>query len=221
MTSDNLHTSERLRLAAIEAITELKRPLAAHEIEKWIAVHDPELALELHAKCYDYSRMILSLAPKVILLKFHLIGKLKGIDSRSTFYGIPCDLYDPTMWRQLGSNPVTKRPQRTHRRQRTESQAFAPPLSPPLIGSVQAGMSVLSNDANTDSTPWPVPNCIERGDPFWQMFMEAFPIPPSEISKEIVPRKSPNAGWIARVIREDVSIPGDEGIAKSRGLSTM
>jgi hypothetical protein len=90
--------SELLRQASCQAIKEAERPLSAHEIEPWIAQHDAILSHQLSSKCYDYVRIILSLAPTDLIMKYKYSGPSLGIDVRSTFYGLVGMIYDPSVW---------------------------------------------------------------------------------------------------------------------------
>jgi len=101
-------SSIRLRNAAVEAIFQAQRPMCAHEVQNWVKMNDPELFKEISSKCYDYVRMILSLAPSDMLVKYQTQKQISGIDSRSAFYGLPDIQYDPTHWMIARSKPSRK-----------------------------------------------------------------------------------------------------------------
>jgi hypothetical protein len=107
-TSSN-STSTRLRQAVQAAAAEFHCPVAGHELEKWIAEHDPPMAEELSRKCYDSIRIILSLTSEAIIAKFTCTGSIPGVDLRSRFYGSANMHYDPNMW--IPVNHRTKKDQ--------------------------------------------------------------------------------------------------------------
>jgi hypothetical protein len=118
-------TSTRLRQAALAAAAEFERPVTAHELEGWIAQHDPPLADDLSHKCYDYVRIILSLTPDTSLVKFTCTNDLLGIDRRSRFYGSAHSQYDPNVWIPVSHRTKKDRP----RPQQPSPERSARPIS--------------------------------------------------------------------------------------------
>ena len=95
---DDSHTSTRLRSAAVKAIQEAGRPIAAHELETWVTNNDKDLWKEVSKKCYDYVRIILSLTAKTIITKYKTDAIIPGVDKRAAFYGLTDETYDSTLW---------------------------------------------------------------------------------------------------------------------------
>jgi hypothetical protein len=115
----------RLRNSAIRAIIESRRPLAVHEIEEWLKTNDPAISEELTTKCYDYVRIILSLSPNNVLVKYRPLMFFEGVDNRALFYGIASTKYDPHIWL-----PAQERHCKSKRDRSTEDSADSSP-SPP------------------------------------------------------------------------------------------
>jgi hypothetical protein len=97
-SATDMAVSARVRAAAVRAIAEFGRPLTVHEIELWIVDHEPDLAIQITTKCYDYLRIILSLAPATMLVKCRSLVPVAGIDQRAGFFGLPSVAYDPARW---------------------------------------------------------------------------------------------------------------------------
>jgi hypothetical protein len=220
MSSDNSRTSERLRNAAVAAIADMKRPLAAHEIQTWISMHNPNLALELTGKCYDYVRMILSLANKDALQKFRFVGKITGIDCRSTFYGQPHGAYDSAMWRPIAQgHPKRATHTKIDRRKPIPRQSLEHPPPPgPLCDTPLSVGPTTANDANNPATSWlSMSRYMDHSDPFWPVLMEGFPsvqpdLPKEETTDEVIkPVISPGSRIVPPVLVEEIvsMIPKD------------
>lgn len=98
MSGDPNQTSTKLRNAAIELIKERKRPMASHEIEKWVRENDKSLCHLISSKCADYVRIILSVTQDNYLIKYKTLIPIPGVDKRSTFYGLVDGSYDSNEW---------------------------------------------------------------------------------------------------------------------------
>ncbi|OHT00901.1 hypothetical protein TRFO_32282 [Tritrichomonas foetus] len=107
-------TSSRVRVIAQEAIDSYNRPMTAHEIEKYIKLNDKDLWREVRSKCYDYVRMILSVAKLSEIIKYKCLKRLIGVDKRANFYGLSNKTYDPNVWVPLGkpSEPEMEEPEK-------------------------------------------------------------------------------------------------------------
>lgn len=97
------HTSAKLRVRAMQAITEAKRPLAASEIESSLRINDHHLFKEISAKCGDYLRVILSLTHSDVFSKYKPTKPIHGIDRRAIFFGLADGDYDPEQWKRVVS----------------------------------------------------------------------------------------------------------------------
>jgi hypothetical protein len=172
MSSEPKRTSHRLRLAALAAISDLKRPLAAPEIEAWIRAHDPILGTELQGKCYDYTRMILSLAQAGTFQILRLARTVKGIDRRSSFYGLPNLVYDSSIWTSVAPKPVKKATQRKPDKRRTRQTPLPRDTSTEPDDSQSTTPPCLP-DPPADPTNWmALTTFADRNDPFWPTLME-------------------------------------------------
>jgi hypothetical protein len=117
-------TSLKLRQAAMLAAEAFRRPITAHEVETWLANHDPDLWQEVAEKCHDYVRIILSLTPDDSVVKYKCRSHFPGADRRACFYGTCRGPYDPAIWQPI------RKGGKNHLRQPPD--AFAPfvPTSP-------------------------------------------------------------------------------------------
>jgi hypothetical protein len=189
--------SNRLRDAALNAIRESGRPMAASEIEDWVNLNAPILAQELSTKCYDYVRIILSLSPYDVLVKYKPTSPREGLDYRCAFYGVAGFKYDSDEWIQSDTKH-RKRPDTTAKRGRRdprprEGRMHAPPPSsaensPPLTpvqdecirqtpGSRQKIClfspapivpDLREMDSGVVSKAWATLSCLlTADDPFW------------------------------------------------------
>jgi hypothetical protein len=124
---------DRLRNAAIHAIKESGRPMAACEVEEWVSANTPNLAQELSTKCYDYVRIILSLSPYEVLAKYKPRLPREGLDHRCAFYGIHGARYDPQQWIQSDSKhrkrPINPPKREKRAQQPRKGRMHAPPPS--------------------------------------------------------------------------------------------
>jgi hypothetical protein len=171
-----------LRQASCQAIKEVGRPLTAHEIEAWIAQNDPPLSQQLSSKCYDYVRIILSLSPVDLIIKYKPSDRSLGIDVRSTFYGLVGVDYDPSTWNLLN---VKHRKCTISERIRTpgsrKSKSPAQPPEPPcqatkicLFQSMPIVPPIREVDQATVSRAWStLASVLTPNDSFWTEFMEA------------------------------------------------
>jgi hypothetical protein len=168
---DDKHTSTRLRSAAVEALKDTQRPMSAHEIESWIRERDAEFATEIAAKCYDYTRIILSLMPSSMICKYHCRGPIPGVDSRSTFYGLPNHSYDDEKWTQgikaKRKDPASK-PRRKPTERRNRPQKVHPPITSIFTTGPPAVMAIPCVDPTAYSNAWlGLSTLVDRGDFLW------------------------------------------------------
>jgi hypothetical protein len=125
--------------------------MAACEIEDWVNANDPILADELSTKCYDYVRIILSLSPCDVLVKYKPQFPREGLDYRCAFYGIHGARYDPQQWVQSDAK---------HRRRTANAVKREKGGPQPRKGRMHAPPP--SSDENSQpSTPVQV-ECMER-----------------------------------------------------------
>jgi hypothetical protein len=94
-------TSLKLRRAAMLASEAFRRPITAHEVETWLATHDPDLWQEVAEKCHDYVRIILSLTPDDSVVKYKCRSHFPGADRRACFYGSGHGPSDPAIWQPI------------------------------------------------------------------------------------------------------------------------
>jgi hypothetical protein len=204
MPGDNFPLSLRLRNSAIRAISEAGRPLAVHEIEGWLKANDHALSQELTTKCYDYVRIILSLSPTNVLVKYRPVMSIDGIDHRALFYGIASKKYDPHRW-LLGQEKHYKRkrdsaaddsadsspvPRSAKRRSKPAKVQEIPPsptlLAPPpkvlLFANAPAVPVIAEVDSIALANAWDTLTCVTLPDaPLWTELMVAM----NELKTEI------------------------------------
>lgn len=154
------HTSTKLRMAIPRALAYFGRPMSAHEFESWISANEPELALEVSLKCYDYVRMILSLTKPLFLAKYKCKIAPPGNDKRAAFYGIPDGIYSSN-WTKV--NPPRRKSRRTKRRsmRRTVRAPPPPPASkqkgdeevPGMIENEESDLFFFDEAKLTDDIP--------------------------------------------------------------------
>jgi hypothetical protein len=196
MSRDILPVSVRLRNSAIQAIAEVGRPLAVHEIEEWLKANNPAISQELTTKCYDYVRIILSLSPIDILVKYRPLIGIDGVDHRALFYGLTSKKYDPQMWlrtqvkhckskrnRSPDSSPDPRPPSRRHRAKPATNPA--PPSPPPkvlLFADAPAIPLAPEVDSVALENAWNTLACVTLPDaPLWKELLIAM----NEVKTEI------------------------------------
>jgi hypothetical protein len=188
-------TSTRLRAAAILALDEFKRPITAHEVEKWVQDHDPAMGNELSGKCYDYVRIILSLTDDGTIIKYKSQVGIPGVDPRAAFYGLTNGSYDVKQWVPVNGAVRKKR----HSNRGTTSDENSPPnvvdqetsqSGPVFVSqaavdeeSSQSGRVFVSQDVGaqkdelsgspSDQAWFGLTTLIPAKDPFWTAFMTA------------------------------------------------
>jgi hypothetical protein len=179
MTSgEAVPTSTRLRAAAILALAEFKRPITAHEVEKWVQEHDPKVWNELSGKCYDYVRIILSLTTDGTITKYKSTSALPGIDRRAAFYGLTNGNYDSNQW--VPVNAAVRKKLLPNARTTSEEN------SPPNVGDMETSQSApvfVSEDVGpqkerlpgspSDHSWFGLTTLVPAKDPFWTAFMTA------------------------------------------------
>jgi hypothetical protein len=181
------HTSARVRDAAIKAIGETKRPMTAHEIERWIEDHDDSLSNEIKRKCYDYTRMILSLSPPSIITKYQPGIVLPGADMRAAFYGLARERYPenwiPTMKTPTSAQfPASKPPPPA----RTRTAAQRAPKSSIFVPTPPAPIVVTA----VDNRPEPWPTCVpvwDRPSIFWVSPTDALDSGKADLPSGLIP----------------------------------
>jgi hypothetical protein len=168
--------------------------MAAHEITEWLNAHDPLLAREVATKCYDYVRIILSLSPADVLIKYRPIGRIDGIDQRAAFYGLAGVDYDSRAWilsdmkqRRRGPLPAG-RPSRRGKPKKVDTESTSEDSSPvpaqPIALEFSAPMPqricVFPNpvrnmqvmdpvDMRAVARAWEALTCVVAADdPLWQ-----------------------------------------------------
>jgi hypothetical protein len=195
--------STRLRNASVQAIREMARPMAAQEITDWLNEHDLDLAQQVAAKCYDYVRIILSLSPTNLLIKYRPVGRIDGVDQRAAFYGLAGVAYDSAAWtlsdlKQRKRIPSAtararpslrgKRPKANVRPPSEESSPLSTPGHPMELGlpapapqkiclfpNPIRNMQVMEPvDLRAVTKAWETLACIVRADdPLWQELQTA------------------------------------------------
>ena len=106
---DSAHTSVRLRNKALEAIRKTGRPMAATEIIDYIREHNPQLWNSISEKCDNYVRIILNLTRGSALLKYKPLKPIRGIDKRTSFFGLADVKYPEDQWVRFIPNPPTRK----------------------------------------------------------------------------------------------------------------
>jgi hypothetical protein len=186
MASNAIPISTRLRSSSVLAIQETGRPMTAHEIEDYLAERDPELWKQVSKKCYDYVRMILSLSPCDVIVKFRSLVERDGIDQRSAFYGLPGCEYNKAEWalselrqRRVGKSrslerqeksPLKSTPKRPKNESKKTSKKEAEPpqaffLFPPepiLVPVMQ-----VWDQAIVAKAWYTLASLVQPNDPFW------------------------------------------------------
>jgi hypothetical protein len=164
--------------------------MSAHEIEAWIRDHDRDLSREIRAKCYDYTRMILSLSPVSVICKYRAASTLPGVDARAAFYGLARERY-PAIWTLTSKMPKSKtspnlsRPspetrQRQIAPQPFQSSIFAPPQPPPV--------AVPTAHPQEATDPWPATNPFsERNDIVWVSGVNGADSGRSDLASGLIP----------------------------------
>jgi hypothetical protein len=162
----------RLRQAALDALEEFGRPFSVHELEGWIASHDPQLCQEIAKKCCDYIRVILSLTPDHSLTKYRCNPSALDGDPRVSYFGAPNAGYDPTKWRPWAKtgkrHPGTKR--RPQRKSSSISQAPTPPEREKWIlfgGPVVKSFSADVDDRTCEAAWFALRTLVPNDQPFW------------------------------------------------------
>jgi hypothetical protein len=178
-TMEKGHTSERLRLATVRAVNESQRPIAAHEVEEWINFNDAELSKELSSKCYDYVRIILSLTPRDMIVKYKCDFSVPGVDRRASFYGLPDCQYDPAIWKPIGRKSDKKRFARRDLNKNRPKEQLAkrqPPAGTDLqsLFGPQDFQPVVRNvdDRKCENAWFALTTFVPPNDDFWQSLME-------------------------------------------------
>ena len=138
---DPSHTSTQVRIVAQRILSTRERPLIAHEVEQWIAENDAELWAKVSTKCYDYVRMILSLANNNLICKYKCHANLPGIDRRAVFYGIPARDYGEMFTQLTGSGSRKKRRKGRRRKRRRLKKKPQPPRPKPSDKSSSAAQT--------------------------------------------------------------------------------
>jgi hypothetical protein len=165
-------TSTKLRIAAMTAVVSFKRPITAHELEKWLSVNDPDLWSEVSEKCYDYVRIILALSPDDSLIKYKCLSIVPGADRRACFYGSADDLYDPSLWTPLRKG-----------RRRSPNQ-FEKPIPPPVATYSPPDSLFFPNrvimpfkanvtNAECEQAWFALTTLVPSREPFWDEFQTA------------------------------------------------
>jgi hypothetical protein len=159
---------------------DMQRPIAAHEVEQWIAQNNTELAKELSTKCYDYVRIILSLTPRDTIMKFKCDVSFPGVDRRAAFYGLPDWNYDPAIWRAIGGKNGKRRQVRKEAVKQTPPAAPekksepAKIVVPSLFGGPEVKRSIRMVDERACESAWfALTTFVPPNDDFWQTFMDA------------------------------------------------
>lgn len=159
---NSTHTSSKVRTIVPIAIASSTRPITVHELERWIATNEPDLWWEVSNKCYDYVRVILSLASPETVLKFRCTTGMPGVDKRAVFYGLPDATYDAS-WK------ATNRPKqkvKVKRRRLVRHRLRTLPLSPSSTSTSSSWPVLLSPEESTSpSNPtnrYPVREVAEK-----------------------------------------------------------
>jgi hypothetical protein len=195
--TDMFPTSAKLRLAAISAVKELRRPIAAHELERWIAIRDPSLWNEISKKCYDYVRIILSITTDNSIIKYKHNTPFPGIDCRSGFFGLPDGHYDPLLW-----TPISSGKRRARRHAPAPMVAHVPQMEAPGRPRMVVERKV---EGITCEKCWArLMTTMPSKEPFWMALVSAI----DAVNKKTAGGKLP-AVAVQEVISEHQVLAGD------------
>jgi hypothetical protein len=181
--------SSRLRAACLHALADLKRPISAHEVERWVEEHDRALWNDISQKCYDYVRIILSLTSDGTSVKYKSLIGVSGVDPRASFYGLSNTTYDPTQWKLI-NRIRRKSPPDVGPPRREKSRATSEESSPPAVADEDASPAVPAVSAAVPQAPSPpkdpvrthnlsdrawfaLTSVVPAKDAFWTVFMAA------------------------------------------------
>jgi hypothetical protein len=192
-------TSAKLRSAAISALKEMRRPIAAHELERWIAIRDPTLWNEISGKCYDYVRVILSITSDNLIIKYKHNSPLPGVDCRSGFFGLPDGHYDPALWR-----PILPGRRQSRRHPPAPTVALVPPMEAPRTPGLVVERKV---DGIACEGCWArLMNTIPSKEPFWMALVSAI----ASVNKKTADGKQPSVA-VQTVLSEN-QVLAEDGI---------
>jgi hypothetical protein len=182
-------SSVRLRVDAVQAVSQAQRPLCAREVEQWVRINDPELFQDIAAKCYDYVRIILSLAPSDMLIKYQTRAPIPRVDQRSAFYGLPAAHYNPNQWIAASTKPYRKVGSCAKKIERLTEPPETPILLTKPPSSIFFPTSVIlpyvaNVDQSTYSTSWFAITClITPDDAIWADLTDAIRFMKAEVAR--------------------------------------
>lgn len=127
--SSPTQVSSQVRQVAIRALSNTNRPLSTHEIENHIKNHYSELWSLIMPKCGDYVRVILSVTHDGTLDKYKARKGIRGIDKRSTFYGLPNRQYNEKEWEIIPTPPKNESEKKTPEKSKVEKLEQSEQLS--------------------------------------------------------------------------------------------
>jgi len=104
---DLSHLSDILRIKAEEAIIRAKRPLSVSDIENYFRMNETELFNQIHKKCTDYTRIILSQNKASKFVKLKSKKPIAGVDKRTVFFGVVGSKYDENEWESADKKKIS------------------------------------------------------------------------------------------------------------------
>jgi hypothetical protein len=165
-------TSAKVREAAQNALKVFQRPFSIPEFEEWLGQNDRDLASEIAQKCYDYVRVILSLAPQTLFVKYTRHEIERGQRRRMKYFGAPDGNYDPNIWTSFSK--------RGKRHRSPIPQRISPPTIPNSLepsfffgGPVFKPLELEVDDSTCDYAWFALQSLMPSESTFWGEFERA------------------------------------------------